>query len=303
MLQPWQTGEVIRIEQEAAQTRRFWIQIPALSSFDFRPGQFVTLDLPIHEKPSKRWRSYSIASWPDGTNVIELVIVLLDGGAGTNYLFNQVTVGSELTLRGPQGVFILPEPIEKDLFFICTGTGVAPFRSMSHHILNHNIAHREIYLIFGCRHFGDCLYQRELTELAEKIPAFHYIPTFSRETAGQAGSLVRTGYVHAVYEELCREPAAAGAGFAAGAGAVAGAALAAGADSAAGFAAGAGASLSVGGGQATPFAGTGTAFPAQETLRPAHFFLCGWKNMIDEAKQRIQALGYDRKSIHQELYG
>jgi len=25
--------------------------------------------------------------------------------------------------------------------------------------------------------------------------------------------------------------------------------------------------------------------------------------MIDEAKKRIQAMGYDRKSIHQELYG
>jgi len=34
---------------------------------------------------------------------------------------------------------------------------------------------------------------------------------------------------------------------------------------------------------------------------PANFFLCGWKNMIDEAKQRIQAMGYDRKAIHQEL--
>ena len=49
MPQPWQTGKVIRIEQEAAQTRRFWIQLPALTSFDFAPGQFVTLDLPIHE--------------------------------------------------------------------------------------------------------------------------------------------------------------------------------------------------------------------------------------------------------------
>ena len=92
-------------------TRRFWIQIPELESFDFEPGQFVTLDLPIHEKPAKRIRSYSIASWPDGTNVIELVIVFLEGGAGTTYLFNEVKVGSQLTLRGPQGVFTLPEPI------------------------------------------------------------------------------------------------------------------------------------------------------------------------------------------------
>lgn len=249
MLQPWQTGKVIRIENETNQTRRFWIQMPAMESFDFRPGQFVTLDLPIHEKPNKRWRSYSIASWPDGTNVIELVIVLLEGGAGTNYLFNEVTVGSELTLRGPQGVFTLPEPIEKDLFFICTGTGIAPFRSMSHHMLNHNIPHQNIYLLFGCRHFSDCLYGEELKELAERMPSFHYIPTFSRESATD-NHLIRTGYVHGIYEEICRESSSGPNG-----------------------------------------------------LKPASFFLCGWKNMIDEAKQRIQALGYDRKSIHQELYG
>jgi CDP-4-dehydro-6-deoxyglucose reductase len=251
MLQPWQTGKIIRIEQEASQTRRFWIQIPAAESFDFKPGQFVTLDLPIHEKLNKRVRSYSIASWPDGTNVIELVIVLLEGGAGTNYLFNHCDVGSELTLRGPQGIFTLPDIIEKDLFFICTGTGIAPFRSMSNHILNCNIAHRDIYLIFGCRKFEDALYRKEMTTLSEKIPCFHYIPTFSREMPDPLQPEMRTGYVHAIYEELCRREDA----------------------------------------------------QLQSPLRPANFFLCGWKNMIDEAKQRIQALGYDRKSIHQELYG
>jgi ferredoxin-NADP reductase len=35
----------------------------------------------------------------------------------------------------------------------------------------------------------------------------------------------------------------------------------------------------------------------------AGFFLCGWKEMIDDAKKKIVALGYDRKDIHQELYG
>ena len=253
MLQPWQTGKVIRIEKAtelSELTRRFWIQIPSMESFDFKPGQFVTLDLPIHEKPNKRIRSYSISSWPDGTNVLELVIVLLEGGAGTNYLFNEIKEGSELTLRGPQGIFTLPEEIEKDLFFICTGTGIAPFRSMAHHILNHNIPHKNIYLIFGCRHFGDCLYEKELKELDAEMPNFHYIPTFSRETSSDP--LIRTGYVHAVYEDICRNQQAAS--------------------------------------------------PSGE-LSPAAFFLCGWKNMIDEAKQRIQALGYDRKAIHQELYG
>jgi CDP-4-dehydro-6-deoxyglucose reductase len=246
MVQPWRTGKVIRIENETASTRRFWIEVPELSSFDFKPGQFVTLDLPIHEKPNKRWRSYSIASWPDDTNIFELVIVLLEGGAGTQYLFNEVTVGSDLILRGPQGVFVLPELIEKDLFFICTGTGIAPFRSMSHHIFNKNIPHRNIYLIFGCRLMCDGLYAAEMQELESNIESFRYIPTFSREDPSRED--IRKGYVHQVYEEICKDK-------------------------------------------------------TNGELPPAHFYLCGWKNMIDEAKQRILALGYDRKAIHQELYG
>jgi CDP-4-dehydro-6-deoxyglucose reductase len=254
MLQPWQTGTVIRIEEETPATRRFWIQLTQVQSFDFKPGQFVTFDLPIHEKPSKRLRSYSIASWPDSTNVFELVIVLLEGGAGTEYLFSQVRVGSTLTLRGPLGVFVLPEPIDRDLFFICTGTGVAPFRAMSHHILNHDISHQHIYLIFGCRKFIDCLYRDELTKLEQRLKGFHYLPTFSREAPDPADSF-HTGYVHQLYEEICRKNA-----------------------------------LEI------PSAPIGS-------VKPAYFYLCGWKNMIDEAKQRIVALGYDRKSIHQELYG
>ena len=54
MLQPWRTGIIRRIEHETATTWRFWIEIPELERFDFVPGQFVTLDLPIHEKPNKR---------------------------------------------------------------------------------------------------------------------------------------------------------------------------------------------------------------------------------------------------------
>lgn len=242
MLEPWRTGKVIKIENITSATRRFWIEIPEIASFDFKPGQFVTLDLPIHEKKNKRWRSYSIASAPDGTNIIELVIVLLEDGLGTNYLFKEISVGSELTLRGPQGVFTLPENLDKELFLICTGTGIAPFRSMAHYIHQHKIPHAPIHIIFGCRQQADCLYKDELKQLEKDEPGFHYHPVFSREETVGEGDY--KGYVHSVYEDLLRI-----------------------------------------------------------NPRPAQFFLCGWKNMIDEAKQRIVALGYERKEVHQELYG
>ena len=108
--QPWRNGQIIRIENETASTKRFWIQIPELDHFDFVPGQFVTLDLPIHEQLNKRWRSYSIASSPNKTNIFELIIVLMEGGRGTNYLFNEASVGTSFPVRGPQGHFILPDP-------------------------------------------------------------------------------------------------------------------------------------------------------------------------------------------------
>ena len=237
-LQPWRTGTIIRIENETSDTKRFWIQVPELSTFDFIPGQFVTLDLPIHEKPNKRWRSYSIGSWPDGTNVFELVIVLDKEGAGTPYMFEKLSVGSEVSFRGPQGVFTLKEPLDKDIFMICTGTGIAPFRSMLYHIKNNNILHQHIYLIFGCRTKDHLLYYDELKKLQDVIPNFHYIPTLSREKWEG-----HTGYVHPIYENLCKEK------------------------------------------------------------KPAVFFLCGWKEMISEAKKRILDLGYDNKQIRQEIYG
>ncbi|MDP4261028.1 MAG: FAD-binding oxidoreductase [Bacteroidota bacterium] len=238
-LQPWRKGKVIRIDDHTSNVKRFWIEVPDTSSFDFIPGQFVTLDLPIHEKVNKRLRSYSIASWPDNNNVFELIIVLLEGGIGTKYLFDHVTVGSELSFRGPQGVFTLKEEdLQKDIFLICTGTGIAPFRSMAHYIKINNIPHKNIYLLFGTRTRKDLLYYEELSQLQKDMPGFYYHPTLSREDWDG-----RRGYLHTIYEELCEEK------------------------------------------------------------QPASFFLCGWKNMIDEAKKRILEMGYDKKSIHQELYG
>lgn len=239
MAAPWRKGIFSRIEQITSNTRLYFIKMPELDQFDFKPGQFVTLDLPIHEKPARRWRSYSIASAPNETNEIELVIVLLEGGAGTTYLFNEVNEGKEVLVRGPQGVFTLPDEIDHDLFFICTGTGIAPFRSMLHHMKATGLPkHKNIYLIFGTRRQEDLLYYEEMKQLEKDIENFHYIPTLSREKWNG-----RTGYVHPVYEELIAQG------------------------------------------------------------QPAHFYLCGWKEMINEAKEKILSHGYTRKMIHQELYG
>src|SRR5271156_4906130 len=206
MIPQWQNGIVTRIEQVTDNTRRYWLTLPETSTFTFTPGQFVTLDLPIHEQRNKRWRSYSIASMPDESNVIELVIVYVEGGLASKYIFEEIKEGSSFTLRGPQGIFVLPhhDMLTKDIYLICTGTGIAPFRSMLHYINYHQLPHKQIDLLFGTRKRTDLLYADDMRELERMLPAFTYRPVLSREE--WEGD---TGYVHAIYEKLCvsRQPA------------------------------------------------------------------------------------------------
>jgi CDP-4-dehydro-6-deoxyglucose reductase len=35
----------------------------------------------------------------------------------------------------------------------------------------------------------------------------------------------------------------------------------------------------------------------------AHFLLCGWKNMVDEARSTLTELGYGKDQVQFELYG
>ena len=238
MVAEWQTGKVVRIVEANHNTRRYFIRTDNPLPFDFKPGQFVTLDLPIHEKKNKRWRSYSIASAPNGTNEFELLIVLLETGLGTPYLFHEFHEGDSLTFRGPLGAFCLPEKIEHDYFFICTGTGIAPFRSMLQTIQQNNLQTKNIFLVFGTRTQSTILYNDEMKNLEKQLPHFTFIPVLSREQWNG-----KQGYVHEVYTELA------------------------------------------------------VHYPQ------AHFMLCGWRNMVDDAKVHLAEMGIDKDQIKYELYG
>jgi CDP-4-dehydro-6-deoxyglucose reductase len=153
--------------------------------------------LPIHKKRLQRWRSYSIANAPEGGNVLEFCIVKLDGGLATQYFFEEVEVGTPIRFKGPDGTFTLPENLMEDLVFICTGTGVAPFRSMLWDIYNRKLPFKNIHLIFGTRHKNGILYKEEFENFQEEWDNFQYDIALSREEDWDGYK----GYVHQVYQE------------------------------------------------------------------------------------------------------
>ena len=201
----WYDSEIVKIEEQTPTTRRFWLQLPAQEEpFAFRAGQFITMDLPIGQKRLERWRSYSIANAPDNTNEVELCIVNLDGGSATSYLFDEARVGTPIRFKGPDGVFTLPATVDKDLVFVCTGTGVAPFRSMIWDLYRQGKTDLSIHLIFGTRYADGILYREEFEHLLQEMPNFRYSVALSREQAIDPDEFafpVVSGYVHQVYQE------------------------------------------------------------------------------------------------------
>ena len=199
----WYECKLVASREIAPQTRLFTMMVLDVDQFSFTPGQFITFDLPIHEKRLHRWKSYSISNSPDGTNNIELCIVKNEGGLGTHYLFNQLRIGDKLTFKGPEGHFILPDSMPESIYFVCTGTGVAPFRSMLWELGKHPEKAPAIRLIFGTRTMEKVLFWNEWQVLIRLLPDFEVHIALSSVETLPANDYQQVcfykGYVHQIY--------------------------------------------------------------------------------------------------------
>lgn len=192
----WYKGIITRIQPLTDITSQFTLKIESDEIFTFVPGQFVTFDLPIGEKRHQRWRSYSIANAPNNTNELEFCIVHSEGGLATQYLFEDINVGSEIKFKGPDGVFVIPQDITNhEIIMLCTGTGIAPFRSMWQHIDQNNIPFKKIHLILGTRYANTMIYLDELKEMKSKYSNFDFDIVLSREDLPD----YNYGYIHQLY--------------------------------------------------------------------------------------------------------
>ena len=176
------------------------------AAFQFDPGQWVNLVLPLPEGEIKR--AYSIASAPvAGSPRFELAVTQVEGGPGSQYL-HRMKEGETLRAIGPQGLFTRGKDAVLPSLFIATGTGVTPFRSMIQAALKAGEG-APLWLLFGARYEEDILYGEELSRWAAEHPEVRYEVTLSKATTGWTG---RRGYVQSHASELLRELRALGGG-------------------------------------------------------------------------------------------
>jgi ferredoxin-NADP reductase len=140
--------------------------------FSFKAGQFVIVK--IEGKP----RSYSILNPPQQKNQLDLCVKIVPGGLASG-VFNQTELGTEFEMRGPFGHFVF-EP-SQEMWFLATGTGVAPFYSMIRgHV--HEFPGHTFHLVFSVKNEKDLFLHKEFLQLEKKQKNFTYLPTLTRDS-------------------------------------------------------------------------------------------------------------------------
>lgn len=170
-----------------------------VEDFHFKPGQYATLWLTHQGKTLPR--SYSIASSPSEFRVLEFYINLVAEGKLTPSLWDPEVLhalqdrhpGTELVVRGPRGRFVLDLDDPRDLVFVASGTGLAPFMSMIRKLDEdfqadpEGFQARRIYTVHGVSLSSHLGYHEELERMAAETLrdptrklAIIYLPTVSR---------------------------------------------------------------------------------------------------------------------------
>lgn len=179
----------------------FSFTITRPQSFRFRSGEFVMLGLPGEGRPLLR--AYSVAS-PAWAEELEFLSIKVPDGPLTSRL-QLIQPGDQLFLgRKPTGTLVTDALLPgKRLFFLSTGTGLAPFLSLARDPDVYEMFD-QVQLVHSVRRVSDLAFREELeAQLAgdplvqdQALLQFSYLPTVTREefpTRDRIGTLIENG--------------------------------------------------------------------------------------------------------------
>jgi propane monooxygenase reductase subunit len=144
----------------------------------FNAGQYVSISIPGSEES----RAFSMANTPRITDRLEFIIKVFPGGLFSGLLDGGFTIGQELEVKGPYGVFMLREKHETDIICIGGGSGMAPLLSLLDDMAERGIKRKTTYF-YGARTRKDLFHLEHLKQLEEQLPGFRFIPALSMATA------------------------------------------------------------------------------------------------------------------------
>jgi toluene monooxygenase electron transfer component len=166
----------------------------AASSPAFEAGQYALLDLP----GVAGTRAYSMSNLADGEGEWHFQIKRVPNGAGSNALFDHVTIGSTIAIDGPYGMAYLRRDSPRDLICIAGGSGLSPMIAIARGMANEpKLADRTLHFFYGGRGPQDICGEDLLAELSGSGRRILFTPVISMPELDAAKSWTgAVGFVH-----------------------------------------------------------------------------------------------------------
>jgi ferredoxin-NADP reductase len=184
----WQRATITRILARSAGIRSYFLLLP--EPLSFRAGQHVDVRLTAPDGYQAR-RSYSIASAPETSGTIELVIERLDNGEVSPFFHDVAVVGDVIELRGPiGGHFIWSTTEGGPLILVGNGSGVVPLMCMIRHRAAQGSTVPTL-LLFSAKSWDDVIFRDELLALDAADNGFELVLALTRDGIRRAGDYSR----------------------------------------------------------------------------------------------------------------
>lgn len=171
--------EVVSNEPVTHDLRHLVVKLVEPEEIKFFPGQYMDFMVP----GTADSRSFSMANTPNRTGNFEFVIKIYPDGMFSQYLAQKVQVGDRLKVEAPFGTFTLRDSHTADLIFVGGGAGMAPVLGLLRSMAERGIE-RKATFYYGARARRDLCFERELADLADRLPGFRYIPALSDAQEG-----------------------------------------------------------------------------------------------------------------------
>ena len=187
---------VIEAKQETPDVKSIKLSFGS-SRFEYKPGQYMMMELDVADKENGNTRPLSIASSPTENFLLFSTKI---SQTPFKQKYNSLKVGDKVKLKGPMGIFTLKEDA-KEIIFLGGGIGITPFRDMIKYATDKKLLIK-ITLLYSNRTANDICYRDEWQVFEKQNPNLKVVNTITDDPSWNG----RKGRINeAMIKEFCSD--------------------------------------------------------------------------------------------------
>jgi len=180
----WGKGETrqlccVAVIDETPDTKTFRFRVEPAALLNYKPGQFITLNLKIGQ--DLVMRNYTLSSSPSRPDLLAITVKRMPEGKASNWLNDNLTVGGRLGASSPRGPFHAFTATTQKLLLLSAGSGITPMLSMARYYADTE-CDKDIVFFYSAKTAADLIALDELQLLTRQHTNMRLVLTLTGAT-------------------------------------------------------------------------------------------------------------------------